>query len=54
MHANEVIWHKENGGNAWETLHRRCIKKKAIRKEVTTGRAVDVFWILRMTTYFDG
>ena len=37
VHANEVLWQGENGGTTWETSHRCCRMRKAIRKEVGAG-----------------
>ena len=35
MRVDEVLCHGENGGTTWDTLHRGCIIRKAISKEVT-------------------
>jgi len=43
MHANEVIWHKENGGNARGTSNRGSIIRKGIRKEFTGGGRFSFF-----------
>ena len=41
MHVDEVLWHGEDGGTAWETSHRFCIMRKAIRREVVAGGRFD-------------
>ena len=43
MHVSQVIWGEENIGAIWKTSHRRCILRKAIRKEVTAGGRFDFF-----------
>ena len=37
VHANEVLWQRENGGTTWETSHQCCIRRKVIHKEVGAG-----------------
>ena len=43
MHVNKVIWHEENIGTIFETLHRCCIMRKDIRKEVTAWWKLEFF-----------
>ena len=46
VHANEVLWHGENGGTTWEASHQCCIMRKVIHKEVGAGGRFDFFWTL--------
>ena len=43
VHANEVLWQRENGGTTRETSHQCCIMRKVIRKEVGAGGRFDFF-----------
>jgi len=42
IHVNQVIWHEENIWTIWETSY-RCIMRKVIHKEVTTGGWFEFF-----------
>ena len=43
MHVDEVLWHGEDRGTALETLHRCCVMRKVIRREVVARGRFDFF-----------
>ena len=43
IHVDKVLCHGENGGATRDTVHRGCIMRKVVGKEVTAGGRFDFF-----------